>query len=408
MNLNKQLALGLAAAALLAAGAWRLAHRENAANAAVAATGSPASAQAALELAGTDLLTLQAHPLSREVVVTGSLKAVNSAVLRAKVAGELLSLGPREGDRVQAGQVIGRIDSSEFDSRLRQAQQQAEAARAQLDVAQRQLDNNRALVNQGYISATALDTSVANANGARATLQAAQAAVELAQKALNDAVLRAPLGGIVSQRLVQPGERVAIDARLLEIVDLSQLELEAALAPDEAGAVRLGAPAVLQVEGISSPVPARVVRINPSTQSGTRAVLAYLSVDTRARPAAIEGLRAGLFARGQIELGREQALTLPASAVRLDESKPYVIALEGERLRHRTVELGARGRLAGAAESQGSGTGEQVAIRSGLAAGARVLAGSVGTVRDGAPARLAPQASPAAPSQASQPGAAAH
>jgi membrane fusion protein (multidrug efflux system) len=408
MNLNKQLALGLAAAALLAAGAWRLAHRENAANAAVAATGSPASAQAALELAGTDLLTLQAHPLSREVAVTGSLKAVNSAVLRAKVAGELLSLGPREGDRVQAGQVIGRIDSSEFDSRLRQAQQQAEAARAQLDVAQRQLDNNRALVNQGYISATALDTSVANANGARATLQAAQAAVELAQKALNDAVLRAPLGGIVSQRLVQPGERVAIDARLLEIVDLSQLELEAALAPDEAGAVRLGAPAVLQVEGISSPVPARVVRINPSTQSGTRAVLAYLSVDTRARPAAIEGLRAGLFARGQIELGREQALTLPASAVRLDESKPYVIALEGERLRHRTVELGARGRLAGTAESQGSGTGEQVAIRSGLAAGARVLAGSVGTVRDGAPARLAPQASTAAPSQASQPGAAAH
>ena len=118
-----------------------------------------------------------------------------------------------------------------------------------------------------------------------------------------------------------------------------------------------------------------MARINPATQSGTRAVLVYLSVP------ATTGLRAGLFARGSVELGRQQTLAVPRSTVRIDQPKPYVIVLEGETLKHREVALGTSGREARAGE-------DSVEIRSGLNSGERILRGALGPVTHDTPARL--------------------
>ncbi|MEJ7687176.1 MAG: HlyD family efflux transporter periplasmic adaptor subunit [Variovorax sp.] len=82
-------------------------------------------------------------------------------------------------------------------------------------------------MDQGFISRTALDTSQSSLNSARSTHRAALAAVEMARKSLDDTVLRSPLAGQVSQRFVQPGERVAVDARVVEVIDLSRIEVEA-------------------------------------------------------------------------------------------------------------------------------------------------------------------------------------
>ena len=114
----------------------------------------------------------------------------------------------------------------ESNARLRQAQQQADAARTQVDISQRQFANNRTLVDQGFISPTALDASKPARPGAQASYQAAQAAADVARKAVADTVLQ-PIDGQVAQRLAQNGERVAVEARILEVVDLSRLELEA-------------------------------------------------------------------------------------------------------------------------------------------------------------------------------------
>jgi multidrug efflux pump subunit AcrA (membrane-fusion protein) len=162
----------------------------------------------AVELTASDVARALRTELVATLPVSGGLKAVNSAIVKAKVAAEVKEIGVREGDRVQAGQLIGRLDDTEFRWRLRQAEDQAAAAQAQLDIAERTLANNKALVDQGFISRNALDTSISSANGARASLQAANAASELARKAVKDTELRAPLSGLVSQRLVQPGERV--------------------------------------------------------------------------------------------------------------------------------------------------------------------------------------------------------
>ena len=338
-----------------------------------AATASAASAAVKpMELASADVATAQRTTLTTLLPVSGSLRAVNSAVVRAKVAAEVKDISVREGDLVTAGQVLVRLDDTEYLWRLRQAQDQAGAAKAQLEIAEKTLSNNKALVDQGFISRTALDTSVSGAAGAQASLQAALAAAELARKAVGDAVLRAPIGGRVSQRLVQPGERVGVDGKLLEIVDLSRIELETALAPEDAGSLRVGQVATLQIDGVAEPITARVARINPSTQVGTRSVMAYLAIDTH--PA----LRQGLFARGQIELQRVSALAVPVSAIRMEQAQPYALTVVEGKVVAQVVKLGTKGDVLIDGSLQPG-----VDVVQGLSPGQTVLRGTVGRLREG-------------------------
>ncbi len=339
--------------------------------------------QTVIELAAGDLLPLQMQELQRGLPVSGTLKAANTAFVKARVPGELQGLSVREGDAVKAGQVIARIDPAEYEARLRQAQLQADAARAQIDIAQRQYDNNKALVDQGFISRTALDTSLANLNGARASFEAAGASADVARKSMADTVLKAPMAGFVSQRLAQPGERVAVDTRIVEIVDLSRMEIEAALSAADSVGVRVGQQALLQVEGHAQPVPARVARINPSTQAGSRSVLVYLQL----KPA--PGLRQGLFVQGSLGTEKLKTLAVPLQAVRSDKPQPYVQVVENQQVRHVSVTLGARGQAGGL---------DMVAI-TGLAEGSRVLAGAVGPLREGTAVRTTAAAPAAASSQ---------
>ena len=336
-----------------------------------------------IELSAIDLATAHVVELTSGLPISGALKAVNSAIVKARVPGELQGLTVREGDRVEAGQVIARVESTEYADRVRQAQQQADAAKAQVEIAQRQVDNNAALVRQGFISKTAADNSLASLNTAQANHRAAQAGIDVLRKSLADTVLRAPISGQVSQRLAQPGERVAPEARIVEIVDLSRLELEASISPADSVAVRVGQQALLRIEGAAQPVAATVARINPSAQAGSRSVLIYLTV------AAQPGLRQGLFAQGQLATETQRALAVPLNAVRTDKPLPYVQVVEGDRIAHRTVQTGVRGQV----------DGELWVAVQGVADGARVLRGAAGVVREGTQVKLA---APVAPASAAQ------
>ncbi|MFC5498058.1 efflux RND transporter periplasmic adaptor subunit [Caenimonas terrae] len=362
---------------LLAAGLWRALSARKAQQEAVAAAAQN-KVQAAVELAPTDVVKAQLRELAQGLPVSGSLRAVNSAVVKARAAGELQGLTVREGDTVKAGQLIARVDATEYQARVRQAQQQADSARSQIDIAQRQYDNNKALVDQGFISRTALDTSMNNLQAAQANYKAAAANVDLARKGLEDTQLRAPIAGVVSQRLAQPGERVGIDAKVVEIVDLSRLELEAAVSAGDSIQVAVGQQAVLQVEGSARPVRARVARINPSAQAGSRSVLVYLAIEDS------QGLRQGMFAQGTLGTGTATALAVPLSAVRTDKPQPYVQVVEDKRVAHKAVQTGIRGQ----------GDNEVMVGVQGLAPGALVIRGSAGPLREGTPVKFARTSSP--------------
>ena len=340
------------------------------------APANPASAASAsakplpvVALAASDLVSVQTIPLVQMLPISGPVKAFNSAFVKARVAGELQDLLVREGDYVKAGQVIARVDSTEYQARLRQAQQQAQSAKAQVDIAQRTYDNNRSLVEQGFISKTALEISASNLAASQASYQAAQSGVDVLQKSLDDAVMRAPISGQVSQRLAQNGERVAIDGRVVEIVDLAQLEMEASLSAEDAARVRLGQVAQVSIDGSADVVSARVVRVNPNATIGSRAVVVYLALAPHAQ------LRQGLFVQGSLSTGSRTGPALPLSAVRTDKPLTYVQIIVDGKVEHQSVVTGFIG------DYQGQTMVEVM----GLPAGTRALLGSVGALLAGTP-----------------------
>ena len=334
---------------------------------------STESAQArAIELAPHDVHTVQALTLNGSIPISGSLVAQRSAVVKAKVAAELQALHVREGDTVRQGQSLGQLDTQEVSLRRQQAQQQAASAKAIWTNAEQTLRNNQALVQQGFISRQALDTSLANAASTRATYEAAQAAARLADKAWQDTRILAPLAGQIAQRFVQPGERLNVDARIVEIVDLDSLEWQVPLSPQDVAQVRVGAPASLNIAGLPEPLSARIARINPSATADTRSVMVYLSLPRH--PA----LRQGLFGQGQITVDTREGLAIPASAVSRDSGRDEVLRIEGDRIVRVPVQVGLR------AARGGDAAQPFVEITAGLKAGDRILPDASGTVREGA------------------------
>ena len=413
MKRSGRWALSLALIGLLAITGWRavvnLQHKKQ------AATHAAVPLELPIQLTAQEVLTAQPLQLALSVPLNGVVQAVDSAVVKAYVAGELRGLTVREGDSVSKGQQLARVDATEAEARWRQAQQQADASRAQLAIAQRNQDNNAALVQKGFISTTALLTSQANLDSARANLAAAQAAADAARKVVTDAVITSPMSGQIAQRFAQNGERVGVEARIVEVVDPGKLEIMAQLAPADSVQVQVGQMAELQVPGAPQDmtvISAKVVRINPSAQTGSRTVAAYLAVQAdeaakNNRSQRSPHLRPGLFLQGSLLTGNASQLAVPLAAVRTDKPLPYVQVLQAGksavatperaqdmadrtelRVIHRTVELGRQSAHEGATWVQ---------ILKGLNAGDRILAGSTGGLREGTLVEVSRQAAVTAP-----------
>ncbi len=333
----------------------------------------PRDREQALEFLPSDILVVAPQTLERSLPLTGTLTPLNEATVKAKVAGELVEVAVREGENVRRGQVLARVDTTELEARAAAKRADVEAARAQLVLAGKNRATQKTLLEKNFISQNAFDSTQSAYEVAVARLRAAEADLAVAHKTLGDAVLSAPISGIVSQRLAQPGERVAVDARILTIVDLSRLQLEAAVPASEIGRVKVGQPVALRVDGFGArEFAGHIERINPSTIAGSRSINVYAVIENP------EGtLRGGLFAQGGLTLERvDGALVVPAAALREELGERFVYLLADGVVRKRQVKTGT-------ADSAG-----RVQVLAGLAPGDRVVTRDLGTLREGAPARL--------------------
>lgn len=351
----------------------------------VSATGSSSSAAPAtaksttpapLEFLPTEVFTTEPAELRQVMLLTGSLRAVDQVTVKAKVAAEIRAITVREGEAVKAGQVVVKLDTAEYDARVAQARGNLNNARAQFEIAVKTRDNNLALVEKGFISKNAFDNSASQYAAAKANVDAAQAALDIVQKSLNDTISRAPISGLVSVRHAQPGEKVATDARLLDIVNLQRLELEAAVPSNEIAQVVIGQRVELRLEGLPQRFEGKVVRINPATQAGSRSVPVYVQV---ANPQNL--LRVGMFADGRLLLSSKSgAMALPQSAVRTVNGGSFVFVIVNNKVERIPVTLGSSGVV---------GDEPRIEITSGLDFGAQVIRTDMGNLIPGTVVRIA-------------------
>lgn len=361
----------------LAAGGGLLLKRRAAAPAAAPAAAATPAEPAALEFAAADIETLAPSTISRTVPLTGSLKPVDQTVVKTKVAGELREVLVREGMTVRRGQPVARLDPTEYEVRVREREATLKAAASQVEQAKRTLDNTEQLKEKAFVSQSALDQSRSAWEVATGNRDAAAAQLALARKQLADTVMSSAIDGVVAERFAQAGEKLPVDGRVMSVVDLSRMEIEAPVPASEVGSVRVGQTVELRIEGVAAPQVGRIARIAPATQAGTRSVPVYIALDNRD-----PSVRAGLFAQGSLAVERrEGALSVPQTAVRDQGGRTFVYAIEGGRVIEREVRLGLR--------DEGGGT-TRIEVLEGLAAGDRIVAANLGALRVGAPARIAP------------------
>ena len=268
-----------------------------------------------LEFSPGDLTRVEAQPLSRWLPVSGAVQPVRQATVKAKVSGDVRQITVREGETVRAGQLLARIDTADLEAKLLERIGALESAKAQLAMAAKTQATNQALLKQNFISQNAYDNSESSYGVFQGSVKSAEAQVQLARNALRDAVATSPLAGQVAKRHVQPGEKVAFDSPLVTIVDLTEMELQAAVPAVDVPELAIGKAVELTIDGFGERrFSGRVDRINPSAEPGTRAILVYVGI-----PNADGALRGGMFATGRVALAAsEPVATLPATAVRTD------------------------------------------------------------------------------------------
>lgn len=325
--------------------------------------------------------------LPRRVEFSGALVAPDSAVVRAKAAGTLVQLAVGEGDRVKAGQVIGRVDLADLATRAAERGANLEAARATLAQAERTHASNERLAAQNFISTSALDASRSQLDAARSQVAAAQASLDTARVALRESTLVAPIAGIVARRQAVAGEKLAAEQPVVAIVNLARLELAGQVPTHEVPLLAPGMPVAVQVEGLPQPVAGRLDRIAPSAEPGSRAIAVTVSVDN-----AGERLRGGLYAVARVALADAQPrLTLPIGAVGNTAGEDHVWTITNGALLRRTLTLGRRDEASG-----------RVEVLQGLTPQDVVLAARFDNLREGAKAQVVAAATPAASAAAAR------
>ena len=358
----------------LAGGGWTVMHARSqpAADATPAQASTPAKAAAkptVFELAGGDVAAIEEHALSVSLPLSGSLEPLSQATIKAKVSGQVESTTLQEGQSVGAGQVLVQLDPGDLRARVTQQQAALDDAQAKLSLAVKNANNNQALLKQNYISQNAYDSTQNSVEVARAAVKSAEAMVEIARIALGDTVIRAPIAGIVSKRLVQAGEKVAPDMAVYTIVNLAQLTLEAQVPASEIPRIKVGQDVSFKVDGYQQrDFHGKVARINPTTEAGSRAMLVYIAVANE------DGaLRGGMFAKGSIVTDRSRtAPIVPTAALRMEQGRQVVYQVENGKIVAQPVELGLRNDDEGYAE-----------VTSGLGKGAYVIVSRLDSIKPG-------------------------
>ncbi len=318
------------------------------------------NASKTFEFSDADIARLSPREFGQSIPVSGSLRPVVQAMVRSKVPGEVSRVLVREGERVRAGDVLIALDARDLKAQLDSALGSVAEARARLDLAKKNEENNRQLLAKGFISQNAFDSVANSVSVTSANVLTTEGQAAIARKALNDATIRAPFSGIIAKRAVNIGEKVSNDSPVAQIVDLSLMELEAMVPVAEIPAVHIGQEIAFKVDGFGTRTfKGKVERINPSADAGSRAISVFVSIAN-----ADGALKGGMFAHGLLAAASKGSVNaLPSIAVQEEGGQNFIFIVKDGKVDRRPVTIGVRNIEQGMVE-----------IREGIDANADVVA----------------------------------
>jgi len=310
----------------------------------------------------------------RLLAANGNIAAWQEAVISAEISNlRLTEVRVNVGDRVQKGQVLARISSDSVDAALAESRASVAEAEAMLAEARANGDRARQFQATGFLSAQSINQYLTAEKTALARLNAARARMQAEQLRLAQTAVRAPDDGVISARTATVGSMAQPGQELFRLIRGSRLEWRAEVSAADLGKLKPGVAATLTAPN-GERIQGRVRMVAPTVDPQTLNGLVYVDL-----PVAETGnaLRAGTFARGEFELGRERALSLPQSAVLLRDGFSYVFRLDQQN------------KVAQTKVATGQRMGDQIAIVRGIAADTRVVASGAGFLADGDRVRVA-------------------
>ncbi|GJJ03570.1 nolF secretion protein [Duganella rhizosphaerae] len=316
------------------------------------------AAPAVLSLAPEDMLTIETNALASGPVITGSVQPERKADLRAEVSAVVLQVMKENGEAVKKGDILVRLDETSIRDALNSADEATRAAQQTLEQATRMFERQKTLRSSGMVSTQALEDSEIRRNNAQSELAGAKSRSVAAHQQLTRTLVRAPFDGIVSERKVSNGDTAAIGKELIKVIDPASMRFEGLVSADKIGVVKVGQPVRFRINGYQNrDFSGRVKRVDPSANAVTRQVEVLVSFVGQDMPGV-----AGLYAEGRVESDVANALMIPDSALVTSGDQTYTWRVNGKALAKATLNMGVRDPRTG-----------QWEVRSGLAAGDRVL-----------------------------------
>jgi RND family efflux transporter MFP subunit len=313
-------------------------------------------------------ITPQRVEWPRMLAANGNIAAWQEAVISAEISDlRLTEVRVNVGDRVQKGQVLARLSKDSVEAALSESRAAVAEAAAMLAEAEANGDRARQYQATGFLSAQNINQYLTAEKTALARLNAARARMQAEQLRLAETAVRAPDAGVISARTATVGSMTQPGQELFRLIRGGRLEWRAEVSAADLGKLKPGVTATLTAPD-GARVQGRVRMVAPTVDPQTLNGLVYVDLPIAE---AGDALRAGTFARGEFDLGRVRAMSLPQSAVLLRDGFAYVFRLdEQNRVAQTKVAVGQR-------------IGDQIEIVSGIEADARVVASGAGFLADG-------------------------
>ncbi|MBV8135814.1 MAG: efflux RND transporter periplasmic adaptor subunit [Deltaproteobacteria bacterium] len=310
--------------------------------------------------------TAEMRPMERTAQVQGALYPRERTTLAANVDGAVVQVAADFGDRAKEGQVLMRIDPREYQLRLDSAGAAVDQARARLENSRARFDRAQELRKQELISQQEFDQSAATLRVDEADADSAVKAAGLAHKKLDDTIIRAPFSGSVQKRMASLGQYVTVGTQLYELIATDPIKLRCPMPERFVPLAHPGMPVRLTIDAQPDlSYTGTITRIAPALDDQSRTLLVEAEV-----PNPQGTLKPGYFAHVAMDLGRDQAVFVPETAVLRYAGVARVFVVVNGIAHSREVKTGTL-------------MGNQIEITEGLSSGERIIVSEVDRLADG-------------------------